>query len=239
MSDYYLLKKSCLRIFTKILPILTLVIFTFHTSFAQNPSVVSLEVFSKKNFLQTIFSTKNLFSQKAKETLLSGLVITVSLEFHLRLTDKTEQKEAFLVRKEIFKVKRDVWEDQFVLTKITENSTDEILLKTFEETEKFLSNPEVSKICFISDLPSNSAMQLALRVKVDLIPIEETKKLREWIGNSVYEKNTYQEEKEKFGFSLVSLISFFFKQKPKNDNYSTYWKFSKIFTKESLKLEKD
>ncbi len=222
--------------FPKNLLALTLLLLALQTSFAQNSFVRSLEVFERQDSLQTSFDAENLLSEKAKETLLSGLAITVSLEFHLKFP---EQKEAFLFRKEIFKVKRDVWEDQFVLTKITRNSSEEIFLKTFAETESFLSNPTASRICSITDLPRNSAMQLALRLKVDLIPTEETRKLREWIGNSVYEKNTYQEEKEKFGFSLGSLINFFFKQKPKSDNYSTKWKFSKNFTKESLRLEKD
>lgn len=236
MRDYCLKKKFIGSIFPKSLLVFTLLFFALQTSFAQNSFIRSLEVFEKKDSLQAEFLAKNLLSEKGKETLLSGLAITVSLEFHLKFP---EQKEAFLYRKEIFKVKRDVWEDQFVLTKITRNSTEEILFKTFAETENFLSNPSSSKICSASDLPRNSAMQLALRVKVDLIPTEETRKLREWIGNSVYEKNTYQEEKEKFGFSLGSLISFFFKQKPKSDNYSTKWEFSKNFTKESLRLEKD
>lgn len=236
MRNFYSKEEPSRITLPKNLFVLTLLLFALQTSFAQKPFVRSLDVFQQKDSLQTTFVAENLLSEKAKETLFSGLAITVSLEFHLKFS---EQKEAFLIQKEIFKIKRDVWEDQYVLTKITKNSTEKIYLKTFAETENFLSNPTASKICSFADLPRGSLMQLALRMKVDLIPTEETKKLREWIGNSVYEKNTYQEENEKFGFSLGSLISFFFKQKPKSDNYSTKWKFSPNFTKGSLRLEKD
>ncbi|MCC7431155.1 hypothetical protein IT568_09955 [bacterium] len=217
---------------SRLIKITVIILFASKFSFAQ--TIQKIEPSLVKDTLSVSFNVQNLFSQKAKETLLSGLSVTVNLNFRLSFIGESV---SFFGENVIFRIKRDVWEGNFQVTEITKTAEKKHFFYSFEETKNFLSKAVKRKLCHFRVLPTKSEIHVAIKVGVNLLPEQETEKLREWIKNSISEKSI--KEEENLGFSLASLLNFFFKQEKERDEYSTSWVFSKSFTKEELKIEKN
>ncbi len=189
--------------------LLLLVIFfctVFSPAWGQSPNriqSINVEVISDSLFCR--YQLENVFSEKVRKTLLSGLPVLIHLNWKLydqnqNLVSQTSQQ---------YRLTFDIWEDRFEAA----NFRQKFIFSSLDTLIKYWQQPRKHFIAPLAALNEALPYQLNMDLTITLLSRKEEKLLREWLLNpDETEKNLPGGNRETgFVLDLSRFFSVFFR----------------------------
>ncbi len=152
------------------------------------------------------FSCPNLFTGNIRQTLLSGLPVLIELRTGLNTTSGTR----LVHRREKYRLRYDIWEDQF----LQESATTVERFRPLEALSRWWNPRENLPVAPLKALPAGTRLVLTVELRVILLTQTQGQQLKDWIisANETEEELPSASRDTGFKLDLMRLFSLLFRR---------------------------